>query len=107
MAIIRGVGVRVVGRPRRGKGGGGGAGVLLTMGLCILVSSSLAQSLIQDLKEIGVDKKGFRLRLQKAAQKLEPLNIRVDIPVSIGLPLCNTELLGLTSGHYTLPTGIC
>ena len=37
---------------------------------------------MQDLKEIGVDKKGFRLRLEKAAQKLVPLNIKVDIPVS-------------------------
>jgi hypothetical protein len=35
------------------------------------------------LEAIGVRKKGLRLRLEKAALHLPPLNIRVDVPVRI------------------------
>ena len=37
---------------------------------------------MQELQEVGVEKKGLRLRLQKAAQKLPSLRINTDIPVS-------------------------
>ena len=35
----------------------------------------------KDFEAIGIDKRGFRLRLEKAAKKLPSLLIDIDIPV--------------------------
>ena len=37
--------------------------------------------LLQDFEAIGIDKRGFRLRLQKAAKRLPSLPIYTDVPV--------------------------
>ena len=42
---------------------------------------------MQDFEAIGIEKRGFRLRLQKAAQTLPTLPIEADLPVSHFKPL--------------------
>ena len=37
--------------------------------------------LLQDFEAIGIDKRGFRLRILKAAAKLPSFSIHVDVPV--------------------------
>jgi hypothetical protein len=37
---------------------------------------------MQDFEALGIDKRGFRLRLQKAAKRLPSLPIYTDVPVS-------------------------
>lgn len=37
---------------------------------------------VKDFEAIGIDKRGFRLRLQKAAKRLPSLPIYTDVPVS-------------------------
>ena len=39
--------------------------------------------LLQDFKAIGIKKRGFRLRLEKAAKKLPSLPIETDVPVRV------------------------
>ena len=44
---------------------------------------------LQDFEAIGINKRGFRLRLQMAAKKLPSLPIHTDVPVGITLPIGN------------------
>ena len=50
--------------------------------------------LLQDFEAIGIDKRGFRLRLQKAAKKLPSLPIYTDVPVSLVVLIehCHTQI---------------
>ena len=41
---------------------------------------------LQDFEAINIDKRGFRLRLQKAARRLASLPIYTDVPVSTIIP---------------------
>ena len=43
--------------------------------------------IFQDLEEIGIDSKGFRLRLENAAKRLPSLRVYTEVPVSSQLSL--------------------
>lgn len=52
---------------------------------CHIAHCNICISITQDFKAIGIDKRGFKLRLEKAAKKLPSLPIETDIPVSCSL----------------------
>ena len=37
---------------------------------------------LQDFKAIGIDKKGFQLKLEKEAKMLQSTKFKIDVPVS-------------------------
>ncbi len=49
------------------------------------VLSFLFVCVMQDFKAIGIDKRGYRLRLLGAAAKLPSFSIYVDVPVSVAI----------------------
>lgn len=60
--------------------------------------STASSFIFQDFEEIGIDKRGFRLRLIKAAKKLPILPIQVDVPVCIHY--CYFKLTSRASNRY-------
>ena len=55
----------------------------------------------QDFEAIGIDKRGFKLRLEKAAKKLPSLPIETSIPVS-GLPLIGCGTWNCILGNFRI-----
>ena len=51
---------------------------------------------LQDFKAIGIDKKGFQLKLEKEAKKLQSTKFKIDVPVSIML---NKNTWGIKSAR--------
>lgn len=76
---------------------------------CHIAHCNISISITQDFKAIGIDKRGFKLRLEKAAKKLPSLPIETDIPVSCSLAVEveSLSILCICICMCSLPTAQC